>query len=178
MESRKNKSRTYFVPLLHEFVDIHKSLLVDTYLYDINKPDFNLKDIHGLFVMFRWSDNDVHRMYEQKLLESQYTRDHYDIDVHNYMVFIKFPVDILIDVDLLLKGKFSKISKKSKISILKYWGLGQGSDLYGTLYQTEDRRKKLENYLGVRLPADAELASVIETSSEVFDKTNKESIKN
>lgn len=170
MESKKNKSRTYFVPLLNDFIEIHKSLLVDTYLYDIDKPDYNISRIEGLFIMFRWSDNDVHRQYEQSLLDSGYLREHYDIDTEHYMVYLKFPIDFIMDVHLILQGKYSKISEKSKRSIIKYWQATSTSDIYGTLFKTEARKKKLEELIGTTLDEDAELASIIELGDEVFDK--------
>jgi hypothetical protein len=172
MESKKNKSRTYIVPLLNEYIEIHKSLLIDTYLYDINKPEFNLNKINGIYILFKWSDNNVHKLYEQKLLNSKFLKIHYDIDVDSYMVYLEFPKEIQLEVDKILEGKYSELTIESKQVILKYWNLGNASDLYGVLLKTEKRRKKLEEELNVKIKSDAELASIIDVSQEIFDKNN------
>jgi len=176
MESKKNKSRTYFIPLINDYVEIHKSLLVDSYLFDINKPEFNIPIVEGVFIMFKWSDNDVHRQYEQRLLDCPYLREHYDVDTEHYMVYLKFPLDFLIDVDIILKGKYSKISEQSKRSILRYWQTGMNSDIYGTLYKTPVRKKKLEDMIGITLDEEAELASVINLHEETFNRTIKNTV--
>jgi hypothetical protein len=172
MESKKNKSRTYIVPLLNEYIEIHKSLLIDTYLYDINKSELNLNRINGIYILFKWSDNNVHKLYEQKLLNSELLKIHYDIDVDSYMVYLEFPKEIQSEVDKILEGKYSELTIESKQVILKYWNLGIVSDLYGVLLKTEKRRKKLEEELNVKIKSDAELASIIDVSQEIFDKNN------
>jgi len=167
MES-KNRSRTYFVPLIHKFVDVHKSLLINTYLFDINKPDLNIENIDGLFLLFKWADNSIHKQYEQSLLNSAFIRDHYDIDTESYMTYFKFPVDIINDIDLIVKGKYSKLSIDSKKAILKYWGMGMGSEVYSILFKVEGRKELLEKNLGVTLSEDAELGSMLDYDSETF----------
>lgn len=173
MESKKNKSRTYIVPLIDKFIQIHKSLLVDSYLFDTNKPELNNDQIEGIFILFRWSDNDVHRLYEQKLIDSIYTKQHYDVDTEHYMVYLKFPADIILDINLLIEGKYSKISTQSKSNIVNYWSVGSTSDLYGTLFKTAARKEKLEKALDITLDDDAELASLFNLHEEVFNMKTK-----
>lgn len=168
MESKKNKSRTYFVPLVDNFIEVHKSLLINTYMYSLQYPEYNLPDVEGIFMYFKWSDNDVHRMYEQKLLDSPYLKLHFDVDKDTYMVFVKFPEEVINDVNKILDGKYSKITDNSKKLIVKYWCVTSTSDLYGTLFKTKARKEKLEESLEVILDDEAELASVIDLTEEII----------
>ena len=166
--SNKTKSRTYIVPLIHDYVEIHKSLMVNSYLFDLQRPEYNVDKNQGLFVLFRWSDNEVYKLYEDTLLNSPYLVEHYDVDTEHYMLFLKYPADVLVDVDLILEGKYSKISEKSKRAIIKYWNAHSSTDVYGTLFRTAIRKQKLEDMIGSTLPEDAEYSSIINLHHETF----------
>jgi hypothetical protein len=144
-------------------------------LFDEENPELNL-DLKGIFLLFKWSDNDVHRLYEDKLLKSNYTKLHYDVDESHYLVYITYPEEIMDEVNKILSGKYSTLHQDSKKVILKYWNIGQGTDLHGTLFKTKERRDKLESDLNVRLPKDAELAAIINLKDEVF--VNKKQVTN
>jgi hypothetical protein len=165
------RSKTYIVPLLNDYIDINKGLLVNSYLYDINNPDINVDIIRGLFLMFKWSDNEVHRVYEERLLESSYTVLNYEVDMDYYMVYIKFPFEITNDVRYLLEGKYSKISDLAKQKILKYYNKNVNDKIYKILYKNPVLKKELENLLNITLDTDAELGSVFDLHSETFGKT-------
>lgn len=173
MESKKNKSRTYLVPLLDTIIPINKSLLINTYLYDFNYPEYNLTNITGLFVHLSWSESDVHKQYEQDILNSKNLKLHYEVDTNSYMVFLEFNKHQLEDVNNIINGHYSKINNENKKLMLKYWLVGMGSDLYGILYKTKARKAKIEEEYDILLGDDAELSSIFNLNDEVFNNTSK-----
>lgn len=177
MNVKVNKSRTYIVPILNRYINVNRGLLVNSYLYDINNPNYNEDSFNGLFLLFKWSNNEVHKQYENQLINSEYTKLHYDFDEEHYMIYCKFPEAVYDDCNYLIDGKFSKISKLNKTTILSYWQSSNTSKVYYILYRKEVYKKELENNLNVNLPWDAELGSSFNDSKgEIFD-LNKKDIK-
>lgn len=165
----KNRSATYIVPLLNQYLDINKALLLNSYLYDINNPELNLPNITGVLLLFKWSGEQIHRQYEDRLLESEYVLKKYEINEDCYMVFVKIDLQIAKDVKLILDGKFSRISDLSKGIILKFWQQGSTSKLYNVLYRKAALRKEIEDILNVKLDDDAELGSTLNLHNETFN---------
>lgn len=168
-----NKSRTYIVPLLNESININKNMLINSYLFDVNRPDYNAQHYEGIFLHFKWIDNDVYRQYEKNMSENPLKKDYYDLDKTSYMMFIKFPYDILSDVDNIIKGKYSMLTTSSKQYIAKYWQLSTQSKMYGVLYKTEKYKKELEIELNVKIDDDAELGSLFNLHKETYSEIIK-----
>lgn len=166
----KNRSRTYIVPLLNQFIDIHNPILLNSYLYDINNPEINVPNITGILLLMKKTND----LYESRLVESEYVLKRYSINRDYYMLFVKIPLEIAKQVKLILDGKYSKIDDKSKQSILKYWQFGSTTSLYSILYRKQQYKKELEDVLNIVLEPDAELGSVFNLHAETFDTVIKE----
>lgn len=174
-KKEQNRSKTYFIPLLNDYLNINLGLLINTYLFDVNRPELNVDLFKGLFLHFRWSNNEISRMYEQDLLNSPYVKEHYDVDSESYMVYVSFPADIIIDAQKIFNGKFSKITDESKSKIVRYWpGTNANTELYGVLFRTALYKKKLEERLDVKIPENNELGAVFNMHDETFNKVIKE----
>lgn len=171
MKNIKNtRSKAYIVPLLTEHIDIHKALFVNSYLFDINRPKVNNNNIEGIFLLFSWSNNSIHKIYEEKLIKSSFIKDHYDINDKLYMVFFEFPDDIINDINFIIDGKFSKISIKAKEIIFNYWQVAPNSKIHSILTKSKKYKVQLENELNVRIEYDAELGDKLNYHQETFDQ--------
>jgi|TARA_R110000850_G_scaffold34024_1_gene92233 hypothetical protein len=174
MANLKNtRSKTYIIPIVSEYVTINKDLLITSYLYDINFPDINIDKIEGLFLLFSWSENSVHKLYEDTLIQSPHITKHYDVDQKHYMIYFKFPREIKQDIKYIVSGEFSKVSDESKKLILKYWQSAQNSKVYGILTKAKKYREKLEDELNVTISVDAELGDKLNYHEETFNQIIK-----
>lgn len=168
MEERPNRSNTYIIPLLYQYIEFNKNALINSYLYDINNPDLNVPNIRGILMMFKWKDNDT-----TKLKSSSYLEKKYDIDGDKFMVYIRFPLDIAKEIKLILDGKYSQLSKTSKANIVAYWSNRDTKKLYNILHKNEKYKQQLEEDLGIKLPFDAELGSILDLHEETYSKIIK-----
>jgi hypothetical protein len=168
MQIEANRSKTYIVPLLNQHIDIHKGLLINTYLFDVNKPEYNIPDINGIFLLFKWSTNDIEYKYEKSLFDYGHFVEKYEVNEDYYMVFMKIPLDIAPDVKLILDGKYSKMHDVSKQTILKFWNQNINSKIYKILYKKDSYKKELEDMLNVKLDYDVELGSTLDFHKETF----------
>jgi len=174
MTNLKNtRSKTYIVPIISEYIAINKDLLITSYLYDVNFPEINIENIEGLFLLFSWSENSVHKLYEDTLIQSSHITKHYDVDHKHYMVYFKFPEEIKLDIRYIMNGKFSRVSDETKKVILKYWQSAQNSKIYGILTKSAKYREKLEDELNVKIPIDAELGDRLNSHEETFNQIIK-----
>jgi hypothetical protein len=172
-ENYLNRSRTYLIPLLNQYVDINKALLFNSYLFDINNPEINIPNVKGVLVLFERSSDPAHIAYTQKLVNHNLTEKYYEVTDELFMVYIKIPLEIAKDIKLLLDGKYSQISDTSKQTILKYWSLGSSSQLYHILKKSPNYKKELESILDTKLDDDAELGSLFDLHKETFKEVIK-----
>ncbi len=162
---KKNYSCTYIAPLIDNFVTLNKNVVVNTFLFDINYPEYNSDMVRGLFVLLKYEKD---KTINKEIISSKYHVMHYPVDNNYYMVYIKFPLDIIQDTIYVIQGKYSKLSDKSKGLILKYHNQTRMDKLYKILHKSPEYRKELENSLNVILGDEVELGNIIDQSKEVF----------
>lgn len=92
------------------------------------------------------------------------------IVVDDFHVLYKFNVskDIKEDYDLIIKGKYSKISEISKEKILRFHFLPNDSPTYKILHKCDTRRKDIEDKLEVKLPEGIELYDKFKVDNEIY----------
>ena len=79
------------------------------------------------------------------------------------------PTKYLKDYKEILKGKYSQISPEYKTKILDYNNFDITSAMGHILFQSKERKEKLEKDLGVELDDSAELFSILDMKLETFD---------
>lgn len=166
-----NKSFTYILPL-YDYIfnkieliginDNYVSMVSNTYLYYNNEQYFIIKlentDLEYLDIIKRF-----------KL--SQYYIKH--ISKNNYTVIMfSVPNSIWGTFSKIVNGKYSNIDKKFKTIILNFNKLVFSSDfsvkVHGILYKTKNKRVELSQELGVEIPEDVELSSIINKKQETL----------
>jgi len=173
MEIEKNKSRTYIVPIIDKYVKINRTIFLNSYLWDINCPEYNIDSYQGIFLLFKWSSHELLKQYEDELINNKYIKCHYDVDEEHFMVYCEFPNEVLEDCLKIIQGQFSKISDVNKVNILKFWNYTKESKLYGILYKDPKLKKQMENELNVKLRDGDELGSIFDEIKEVFSYNKK-----
>lgn len=87
-----------------------------------------------------------------------------------YVLFtFSVPSKYLKDYTHFVNGKYSKFSSAYKKQILDFHEFNKNGELAQILYKTNERKLRLEEQLGVKLPFTAELYSIIDAEEETFD---------
>lgn len=167
---KHNLSRSYIIPLMARHLQFNNGFVLNSYLYDINRLQYNDNKIEGIFILIKWSNNPVHKLFENNLFDNPLVLDHYDINKDYYMIYSLFPSEVENDIIKLINGQYSKITEDAKKQIAKYWQLSTSAPVMKVLKKDPGYRKELENSLGVKLTHDAELSSImLGLKGETFD---------
>lgn len=163
-----NKSKTYLLPLLNQYVSIDYTELIDnTYIY-----------IHGFHECFgvmykKDGDNAKFIRYCQDLMDNSLFQSVIELDYYILFIF-QFPDLYIPEYYNFINGFYSQFSKDSKRLIIKYTSevyrypdLVQ--DVTHILYKNRARKEKLEQELEIKLDEDAELSSIIDKDEETFN---------
>ena len=173
---RYNKSKTYLLPLLSEFVNFDRkfySNLLNTYIYDDTGTYENC-----FFILHDFSFKlPEFTHYEHDLINNQLFVDLIDINDKVLYIF-KFPEDYMHEYNSFILGKYSEYGVDAKEMILQFFTNIYRNNINAvdflltlkhTLFKDEKLRKKLESDLGVKISDDAELADKINKEDETFE---------
>lgn len=154
-----NKSAYFILPLLELNVNRDKNF-INTYLLSKNH-DF---DFNTLYL-------ELYNPIDKLERNSNYIGK-FDTTDNNVMYIFKIPDFYLSEYELFLSGQYSKFSDKAKMIACKSVAGKDGitnTNIYGILYKTDERRKYIENLVGEKLHADAELCSIPNLEREIYE---------
>ena len=168
-----NKSATYLLPLLGKFIKLDfSSLMVNCYIrfnrpMGIEFPIGILYDISGI------SPYEASIAYEIELQSSELFHRDFIVDNDYKLYVFKFPIRYITEYQLFQEGKYSEMSKEAKDVIINYTVLTYKyhpitEDIVGVLYKKKERKEKLEKMLGMTIPDDVELSSIMDIEKETF----------
>ena len=171
-----NKSKTYLLPLLSELVDFDKKYydnLINTYIYDgVGKYE------NCIFVLHKFSfRNPEYTHYEHRLVNNELFVDLIDIG-ENVLYIFKFPEEYMDEYYAFEMGLYSEYGEDAKELILSFFGnIYKGNvnavnfllKIKQILFKDDKLKRKIEKELGVELPLNAELSSIMEKNNETFD---------
>lgn len=170
----RNKSTTYFLPVFNEIVPIkYFNLLKNSYFWydDFSKDTFCLLYKFNGRITGELSHRKGFTVYEQELRSNvNYVGE---CDYGEYVVYIFSLPDELIELKYtLLKGKYSLIPEDFKQIIIQflfqYYGAFDASVIKQVLYKDDEFRFNLGEQLGITMPKDSELSSIIDIEKELF----------
>lgn len=157
---RKSKATFFILPLLGQPSYWYYGLM-NCYLGDeINKPELTLNKI---FIQVKSYDN--------KLNGIPYFNQFYKLEDNTYMYVFNIPDKFVDDYERFCKGEYSKMSETAKQLICKLSGVKpiMNSTVYKVLYKTLDQKNKVEQLIGQVLPDSAELYSIPNMESELYN---------
>ena len=161
-EENLNKSSTFLFPALGE----NKIIWKTEYLINCFIPEGRNDRLH---LLYRFVGSDNFSELEQRILTSKYYIKTEELDKYRTKYIFKIPDENMADVDLFLKGKYSKLSENLKFKIINFHQLNKKSNLYKILYKSKELREELEKELGVELDGDCELYSIPNYRYEVVE---------
>jgi hypothetical protein len=176
-----NKSKTYLLPLLSEFIEFDfkfMNCLDNTYMY---------ADVEGyenhFFIEHSFDFGSPEFVaYESKLENNELFVEYIDIGDKVLYIF-KFPEDYLHEYNCLINGRYSAFGVDAKELILKFWNTVYAEDITAVftllkikqiLFKDEKLRKQLEKELSspkapIIIDEDAELGSFVYKEQETFE---------
>lgn len=175
-EVKLNKSKTYLLPLLSEFININTKFLpylINTYLED---SESKYKNCIYILHDFNFKDKDF-TAYEHELINNELYVDSYDIGSKVLYIF-KFPEDYLPEYEFFKESKYSKFGKDAKILILEFWQQVYKNNPNAVIFLTKVKnilfkenklKRELEKQLNIKINDDAELGEFIDINNETFN---------
>jgi len=159
-----NKTSQFIVPLLGlTNDDIYRDrILCNAYIGYLDR-DYG----KYLYLLYRCHDNELFEQVESNLLELDLNIQTEYSDDSFCLLRLNIPKRFYQDVQTILQGKYSKISKEAKFCIVEYYKANKNSLIHQILYKSPDRRRMLEDVVG-ELPEEAELFSAFD-NREIFN---------
>jgi hypothetical protein len=163
----KNRSITYLLPLTVWKIPFNKKAIVNSYIYSIHEPEYNIDTIKGLFIELEYK-------YESKETFKFNARCLYikDIDAYTFLIYLEAPDFITKDMERIIEGKYSTITSFSKKEITSFHNITENNNykIWQILNKDEKLRNKMNTDLDTNISEKAELASVFDLEKEVFSK--------
>lgn len=161
-----NKSKSYLLPLLNEYVRIE-------YLHLLENTYINIAGhIECIAIMYKKSDENGFEEYCHSMADNSLFQNY--IHTKEYHIFIfEFPNQFITEYKYFKLGRYSKFSQDAKKKIIKFFSSNYQypelvQEMVHILYKNKARKEKLEQQLGIHLSNDAELTSVIDEDEETF----------
>jgi hypothetical protein len=145
----RTKSSFFITPILGAVrVAVRWSqYFVNTFITDENK----------IVILFRFFNSDDYRQFEYSMTRHPLFEKIIDHDNQHVAMQFKISEEDKKNIELFLKGQYSKMSDFYKERILSFHNLAKDSLIGKILFKADERRKQLEMDLGVTIPEDIEL---------------------
>lgn len=91
------------------------------------------------------------------------------LDNHHLLVIFNVPTKAQKNFDRFKNGKYSELSKLYKLKILEYHKMEVGGVVGQILFKSPNRKKKIEKMIGMEIPDDAEVYSIPNLKTELFN---------
>ncbi len=156
------KSLSFLLPMLR--LDRQKFLgldlvdyIINVYISDVSKPEYT----NHIFIQFEYHTNaNTFARIEMYLQAHKEFVTQYEPDEFSTIFVFRIPDEFYLDYLIILDSKYSRISATLKKLIIGFFQMKTTYDIYKILFREESKRKELEEFFGVELSKDAELASI------------------
>lgn len=122
----------------------------------------------SIYLLYRFNGTKEWLEFETKIQQHPWFSEMLETDKHHTMFKFDIPESHREDVELILKGKYSRISEKSKSRILAFHNSSKSRPLGEILYRSEKRRLKLEEELEHSIPKGLDLLDKFSIKEEIF----------
>ena len=170
---RYNKSKTYLLPLISEFVNIKKEYfynLENTYISDDKSIYKNC-----IYLLHNFSfKNPKLTLYEHTLTDNKLFVDLIDDTANNKVIYVfKFPEEYLHEYKKFKQGKYSEFNLDAKEIILNFYGNIYSNNERAVSFLLKTKQILFKNKI-LREKYEKELNVKIDTSAELSDPMNEE----
>lgn len=158
-----NKSKTYLLPYINEYVCIKFfEKLENTYI------SFN--DEYKICLRYSYSGKKEFTEYEKELESNIYYEKTIDINKKEVLYIFNIPEELFSTLDLFVSGKYSYLPKKELLInfLIKNFGLTLNSKIIKVINRDEQIKRELEEELNVKIPDGQDLSSAPELEQENY----------
>lgn len=156
-----SKTELFLLPVLGKS---QKQLKYDTYFVSA-KLDYT----HDfLCLTYRFTGSEEYKKFEKYIMTAPLFVSHLEHGKHHVTYIFKIPLKFNEDVVSFIEGKYSKFSKALINHIRRFHGAEGSKPLLDIIKRSKSLRRNLEDYLGLELPANSELASKPDTQTEIY----------
>lgn len=157
-EFKVNLSTTYVMPLLGFNKD---DMFINTNLINCytSHYDYNHSPGEYLYLIYRYTPTNYYSLFKEAMQKQENFSIYVKDKDERFDCFVfKADLKLVEDVKLLMKGKYSHISKKAKEMIISYHKSNNPENrLNQILHRGHLRIKELEEQLGCKLPKNIDL---------------------
>ena len=151
MNEKLTRSKTYLLPALVKHYNLPKQEIISFFL-GIKGEAKQTK-----YLVYIWVKKD-------EGFTDYITRLDFDKDI---LLAYRFPDEDLYDK--IMAGKFSKLDKFQKNTIIDHFNFKKENKVVQVLYRSPYLRESLEKHIGMKLPPDVELGDIIEYENELYN---------
>lgn len=171
-----NRSKTYLLPLINEFLDLPyhlNHLFINTYVNDLEN-----KYEDCFFLHYRYALKDPKfTKFEYELGKRNGYITHIDLKDNEVLYIFKFPEEFMYEYQMFKTGKYSRFRHDCKSLVLKYWNSKLSNATITKLKQIFDKsdilRKEMERTLKIKLTSDDELGEMMDETKETINIAEK-----
>lgn len=175
-----NKSKSYLLPLLSDFVDIkYINLMINSFIF--YEEDKEEEESPKLLLLYKYDDKvniDSEGNKSGFLYYIDYLKEHklynYDKDLLDCILFnISIPDYYYYEYYCFLSGRYSYYRDESKDKILRflrhnYSNLTVINKIKQVLYKDKRLKLSLEELLNIKIDENSELSSIVQLHQETF----------
>lgn len=180
-KKKVNKSKTYLLPLLSEFINVGGKFINS--IDNVYLKDSDDKHARCIYLLYNFNDKDEgFAEYEHDLITNELFVDSYDIGNKVLYVF-KFPEEYINEYEMYMKGKYSKFGRDAKELILDFWNVIHRNNFHakafltkvkGVLFKEKQLKTQLEKQLSslgcpIKIKDGAELGDIANMKNETYN---------
>jgi hypothetical protein len=161
-----NKSKSYLLPLLNEYIQIkYLHLLENTYINIF-------EHVECIALLYKKDDDVGFDTYCFDISDNSLFKNYINLKYYHLFIF-EFPYQFITEYKYFKLGRYSKFSQDAKKKIIQFFSNNYQypelvQEMVHILYKNKIRKEKLEQELGVSLNNEAELTSIIDEEEETF----------
>ena len=119
-------------------------------------------------LMYRYTGTSAYKEFERYMITDPLCISHLEHGKYHVVYIFKIPLQFKEDVVSFIRGKYSKFSKALKGRIRKFYGRQDSEPMIDVIERNENLRRHMEQYIGMELPKDSELASIPDSNKEIY----------
>lgn len=162
------KSTTFLMPFLGGNHNNYRYKLNFVNAFLDAELDPNNKMGESLYLLYRFDGSLNYLSFDEDIRNHPYFEEGFEPDPYHTLYKFKLPENFKEDIELILKGKYSKISTEAKQLILNFHLSHKNRPLGQILLRSPERRKQMEEDLGHPIPKENELLSPINFRDEIY----------
>tara|TARA_R110002110_G_scaffold281978_1_gene496471 strand:+ start:525 stop:1283 length:759 start_codon:yes stop_codon:yes gene_type:complete len=162
--AKRTKSSIFLLPMLggNRHLYFWDRLLLNCFIATEEEKDC-------IALLYRWSSDPLYVKFEKALSKFRSFKRRYDPTPNCVMFVFDVPKAQKRNYTRFINGKYSELSASYKIHLLEFHDKDMDDTIGQVLFKTEKRRDSLEKKLGMALPEDSELLSIIDIKNEVYE---------